>query len=461
MLSKSIIQKVLDAATSTGGDFAEIFVENKVTSNLVLVSEKVESSNSGIDFGVGIRIFSGFNCIYAYTNDVTQENLIKTALKAAKAIKKSDYIDDIVVMQGKMTIKHPVQVDPTSILKSKKVELLRRGYYVAKESYDSIEQVKSFLLDSKQNVLIANTEGLFVEDERSLVRAGIQCVATRNGNTETGGADMGGHIGYEIFDQQNIDDIARKAATTADIMTTAKLCPSGKFPVIIDNAFGGVIFHEACGHGLEATSVAKNKSIFANKVGQKIASSLVTAVDDGTLVNGWGSSSIDDEGNPMQRNVLIENGILKGYMIDKLNGRRMKQAPTGSSRRQSYKYAPTSRMTNTFILNGNSNLDDMIASTEYGLYAKKLGGGSVNTTTGDFNFAVVEGYIVKNGVITTPVKGATLIGNGGSVLHDIDMVGNNLELARGMCGSVSGTIPAALGQPALRVKEITVGGRSE
>ena len=262
---------------------------------------------------------------------------------------------------------------------------------------------------------------------------------------------------------EEIDPIfyGKEAARTAHTMLHARNCPAGKMTVAIDNGFGGVIFHEACGHSLEATSVAKGNSVFSDKLGKQIASTKVTAIDDGTLANHWGSSNIDDEGNFTKKNVLIENGILKSYMIDKLNGRRMNMKPTGSSRRQSYKYAPTSRMTNTYIAPGDDNPEDIIKSINNGLYAKKMGGGSVNPVTGEFNFAVAEGYIVKNGQIQEPVRGASLIGKGSDVLMNIDMVGNNLAQAQGMCGSSSGSIPTNVGQPMIRVKEITVGGRSE
>ena len=230
-------------------------------------------------------------------------------------------------------------------------------------------------------------------------------------------------------------------------------------PVVIDNGFGGVIFHEACGHGLEATAVARNASVFAGKMGQLIASPLVTAIDDGTIPNGWGSAEMDDEGTPTARNILIQDGILTSYMVDRLNGRRMGAAITGSARRQDYRYAPTSRMTNTFIANGKSDPADIIANTEYGLYAKQMGGGSVDPATGSFNFAVLEGYMIRNGKIAEPVRGATLIGKGYEVLRDIDMVGNNLKRAQGMCGSKSGSVPTDVGQPMIRVSSMTVGGR--
>ena len=242
-------------------------------------------------------------------------------------------------------------------------------------------------------------------------------------------------------------------------MLNAEECPAGVMPVIIDNGFGGVIFHEACGHSLEATQVALGNSEFCGKLGQQIASPIVTALDDGTMPNEWGSINIDDEGTPSTRLVLIENGILKNYMIDRLNGRRMGMAPTGSARRQDYTFAPTSRMRNTFIAPGSDENDEIIATAGDALYAKSMGGGSVNPTTGEFNFAVQEGYLVKDGKIDRPVRGATLIGKGSEILMKIDRVGKHLKLAQGMCGSLSGSVPTNVGQPMIRVTSLTVGGR--
>jgi TldD protein len=268
----------------------------------------------------------------------------------------------------------------------------------------------------------------------------------------------GASKGLEFFEEATPESIGQEASRIALVLLEAKDCPSGKMPVVIDNGFGGVIFHEACGHALEATAVAKNQSVFAGKQGQQIASPKVTAYDDGTIPNAWGSENIDDEGNLQQRRCLIENGILKTYMIDRLNGRRMGLSSTGSSRRQSYKYEPTSRMSNTFIAAGQDSFEDMIGSIKKGLYAKKMGGGSVNPQTGEFNFAVNEGYLIENGQITIPVKGASLIGTGAEILMNIYMVGTNLERGTGMCGASSGSIPTDVGQPAIRVSSITVGG---
>jgi TldD protein len=266
-------------------------------------------------------------------------------------------------------------------------------------------------------------------------------------------------MGLEMFDTIDPKEVGKKAAKQAVVMAGAGYCPADVMPVAIANGFGGVIFHEACGHSLEAAAVAYGQSQFAGKLGQKIAHEKVTAIDDGTIPGSWGSIDFDDEGTPSQRNVLIENGVLKSYMIDKFNGRRMGMASTGSSRRQSYDFAPTSRMTNTFIAPGDDKNEDIIGSIEYGLYAASMGGGSVNPVTGEFNFAVNEGYIIRNGEICEPVRGATLVGKGSEVIQNIDMVGSDLDMAQGMCGASSGSVPTNVGQPMIRVSSITVGGR--
>ncbi len=461
MLNKEIIKDVLAAAMSTGGDFAEVFVEDRFNNSIEMIQGKVEKSLSGRDFGIGIRIFSGFNSVYTYTCEKGRDHLVAVAKKAAAAISgipKNAAIDFNLTPLHNL---HPVKIMPRSVSKNQKVQLMRRGYESAKSYNNAIDQVVVNYLDYTQNVLIANSEGKFVEDQRTRTRYVVSAVAKRDDLMQSGSINKGSGKGFELYDEIDVDWIGRESARIAVTMLDAKASPSGKFPVVLDNKFGGVIFHEACGHGLEATSVAKGNSVFAGKLGQKIASDIVNAVDDGTILNEWGSANVDDEGTPTQRNVLIENGILKGYMIDKLNSRRMEMDITGSSRRQSYKFAPTSRMTNTYILNGNSKFDDMISSIEYGVYAKYLGGGSVNPATGEFNFSVQEGYLIEKGKITEPIKGATLIGTGLEILNKIEMISDNFDSGEGMCGSISGSIPAGLGQPALKVSEITVGGREE
>ena len=314
-------------------------------------------------------------------------------------------------------------------------------------------------MDVDHRILIATSEGLYTQDRQIRTRLAVSAVADKGQGTQTGSCSPGRRMGLEMFDTIDPRDVGVKAARQALTMAGAGYCPAGVIPVAIANGFGGVIFHEACGHGLEATSVAYGQSVFAGKLGQQIANPKVTAIDDGTIPNSWGSINIDDEGTPAQRNVLIENGILKSYMIDKMGGRRMGMASTGSSRRQSYAYAPTSRMTNTYIANGEDKNEDIIRSIDYGLYAASMGGGSVNPTTGEFNFAVNEGYIIRNGEICEPVRGASLVGKGSDCIMNIDMVGNDLDMAQGMCGSSSGSVPTNVGQPLIRVSSITVGGR--
>lgn len=461
MLSQGTIEKILTAALKTGGDFAEIFVEDKTSSSLTMTGGIVEKAISGRDFGAGIRIFKGYFSIYAYTNDVQEENLIKVAGSAAQAMTKQQQGITMDLRKSAIKNAHEIKIMPSSISKKQKINWMRRAHEAA-IGYDSvITQTNITFSDSVQNVLIANSEGVYVEDIRCRNRLGISAMATTASEKETGFVGPGYFGGLEYMHELNIESYGREAARSAKTILGAKFAPSGKFPVVIDNGFGGVLFHEACGHGLEATSVAYKTSVFSDRLEQMVASPLVTAYDDGTLTNHWGSLNIDDEGMATKRNLLIENGILKGYLVDKLGGRKMGMAPTGSSRRESYRYAPTSRMNNTYISSGQSTPEEIISSTEFGIYAKSMGGGSVNTATGDYNFNVREGYIIRQGKIAEAIKGATLIGNGMATLQKIDMVGNNLKHEIGMCGSVSGTVPVTVGQPMLRVADLTVGGRKE
>ena len=462
MITKQTATQVLEKCLVTGGDFAEIFEEDCITNNIGIIDSKIENVLGGRTYGIGIRIFKGLKSVYAYTNDNSLSSMLDTAYKAALALGSLSDEKMVVINNCKVTTNiNPIKLYPHSVDYQDKINIMKKAYKSAKEYSSEISQVSINYSDKEQNVLIANTEGLYIEDNRVRTRLGITSVASRGNENQTGFEGPGACKGFELFEDIDPEYYGKEASRVAYTMLNAKNCPAGKMTVAIDNGFGGVIFHEACGHSLEATSVAKGNSVFTDKIGEQIASTKVTAIDDGTIQNHWGSSNIDDEGNPTKKNVLIENGILKSYMIDKLNGRRMNMAPTGSSRRQSYKFAPTSRMTNTYIAAGTDKVEDIIKSIDDGLYAKKMGGGSVNPVTGEFNFAVAEGYLVKNGEIKEAVRGASFIGKGSEVLMNIDMVGDNLAQAQGMCGSSSGSIPTNVGQPMIRVKEITVGGRSE
>ena len=459
MIDEKTAGLVIEKAISKGGSFAEIFCENTVRNNISMVNGRVDNALSGIDYGAGIRVFNGNNAVYVYTNDLSEKGLIKTAETAADAVNGRAGVQHKAFAHTSYENINRIKIMPDEKTGVDKRDILKEASDAAYNFSDDITQTRGGYADSVQDVLIVNSDGLWAEDRRVRSRFTIEAVAGNGSEKQSGRLSPGGSEGFELFNRINIKELALDAANTAVTMLKAKECPSGKMTVVIDNGFGGVIFHEACGHGLEATAVAKNASVFAGKLGQRIASDVVTAIDDGTIPNGWGSVNIDDEGSLSRKNILIENGILKGYMIDRLNGQRMGMAPTGSSRRESYKYAPTSRMTNTFIAAGKSTPEEIIAATEFGLYAKQMGGGSVEPATGVFNFAVLEGYIIRNGRICEPVRGATLIGKGSEVLLNIDMVGNNLARAQGMCGSVSGSIPVDVGQPMIRVQNVTVGGR--
>ncbi len=463
MLEQSIARDVLDAALATGGDFAEIFLEDRRNNTLILQDNRLEMVNSGRIHGAGIRVYTGLNAVYAYTNDTSREGLLRCAGQAASAVKQQrrSPVQAAPFVVANHPNVHVIQQAPSQTAARKKADILRAANAAAREAGGEIAQVVCNYKDSEQDVLICNSDGLFVTDRRTYTRFGCQVVASNGSENQSAYEGPGSMAGFELFETR-IDPEAygRKAAKTAITMLNAPQCPGGVMPVVIDNGFGGVIFHEACGHSLEATSVAFGLSEFSGKLGQQIAAPCVTAIDDGTLPNEWGSENVDDEGTPTTKLVLIENGILKNYMIDRLNGKRMGMAPTGSARRESYAFAPTSRMRNTYIAPGNDDNEEIISSMGDGLYAAKMGGGSVNPETGEFNFAVNEGYLVRGGKIVSPVRGASLIGRGSEILMKIDRVGRNMTMAQGMCGSLSGSVPTNVGEPMIRVSSITVGGRA-
>lgn len=459
MITKNILEDILEKALSTGADYAEVFGERTNHKIIQMVDSKVEDITDYVISGVGIRIFKGTRSVCGSTTILDRSGLMSCAAQVADAISFVPVNQKINLTERLFGDVHPVKVVPHSVANQRKIELLKEGYFAAKDYGNEINQVTGTFLDVNHNIMIANSEGLYTEDRQIRTRMVIRAIASKNGENQSGSYAPGRRMGMEMFDFISPRSIGEKAARQAITMLHAGYCPAGKMPVAIENGFGGVIFHEACGHSLEASCVALGQSQFTDKLGKQIANVKVTAIDDGTIPNGWGSINIDDEGTPARKNILIKNGILNSYMIDKLNGRRMNMEPTGNSRRESYLFEPTSRMTNTYIDNGPDKNEDIIKSIEYGLYAKEMGGGSVNPITGDFNFAVREGYIIRNGQIKEAVRGASLIGKGSDILMDIDMVGNNLERGQGMCGASSGTIPTDVGQPLIRVSSITVGGR--
>lgn len=459
MLSKELCCRVLQKAVSTGADYAELFAEHTENHTITMIADRVDTIRDGVVAGAAVRVYRGLRSVMASTVDTSEAGLLRCAEQAAQALGEGTAQIDIVLRERLFGDIHPVKTVPGSVSNREKIDVLKTAYFAAKDYDPCIVQATGTLLDVDHRILIASTDGVYAQDRQIRTRLAVNAVAEKNGETQTGSCAPGRRMGMEMFDGIDPKAVGTEAARQASTMAGAGYCPAGVMPVAIDNGFGGVIFHEACGHSLEASSVAYGMSQFAGKLGQKIANEKVTAIDDGTIPNAWGSINIDDEGTPAQKKVLIENGILKMYMVDKFNGRRMGMPSTGSSRRESYQYTPTSRMTNTYIAPGTDKNEDIIASIPYGLYAKYMGGGSVNPVTGEFNFAVREGYLIRNGKICEPVRGASLVGKGSEIIQNIDMVGTELMLGEGMCGSSSGSIPTDVGQPMIRVSSITVGGR--
>ncbi len=459
MINKKQAVEILNAGLATGSDYAEIFIEDKESETITVENGKVEQNIVTHTYGAGIRLLNKLQSVYGYTNDVTKKGLLELANNLAKSFSGERVLTVEKLRNKSIKDMHTRERLSKDVPSNEKVTYLKDGDKVMKEYDPRIVRTYSSFGSTYSKVTMFNSKGIAFHDEKERSRLALMCLGVEGEKIENGFEGPGTSGGFEYFiNNVDIKELAKKVAKQTITMLGAKECPSGKMTVVIGNGGGGVIFHEACGHSLEASAVSRNLSVFANKEGQQIASSIVNAVDDGTIANEWGSNNIDDEGNKTERTVLIENGILKNYLIDDFNGRRMNKKGNGACRRQSYKFEPTSRMSNTYIMPGKSTPEEIIAATKLGLYAKSLSGGSVNPLTGEFNFGASEAYIIRDGKICEPVRGASLIGSGAEVLMNIDMIGNDLEMSQGMCGAASGSIPVDIGQPTIRVQNILVGG---
>ena len=463
MISKKLAIEVLNASLATGADYSEIFYEDSHAHSVMIENGKVETSSSTSLCGVGLRLLKNNQCVYGYTNDLSKKGLLKLAESLSKSFHDKRLITVEKLDMIKCKNRNPVNRSYDDVPVEEKIALVREGIDEINSMKDP-RIVRTFggFGDTHRFVAVFNSKGRWFKRATEFGRMMYQVIAADQNGFETGFEGPGAQqdISYFRTDKVNPKKTARKAAETALKMLTAAECPSGKMPVVIGNGWGGVLFHESCGHPLEASAVAKGLSCFSNnKIGDYVASPVVSAVDDSTIPSQWGSIDIDDEGNPGTKRLLIKNGKLNDYMIDDLNGRRMNREGNGACRRQNYRFIPTSRMSNTYICNGKNTPEEVIAATKLGLYAVGFNGGSVDPTTGEFNFGCSEAYIIRDGKICEPVKGATLIGKGSEILKKIDMVANDLDLAQGMCGAASGSIRTNVGQPTLRVSEVTVGGR--
>lgn len=459
MFTKEVAEQVLAHCLGTGADFAEIFYEDTIKGRISLVSGKVDQASTEHIYGAGIRVLKDEQEVYGYTSDCSLDGFMTLAGKLRSSYSGSPLgisftLKEETAKTDNVKIKRPSDEVPLE----EKIGYLRVVDDAIAAVKDRIVQRIVSIQEHTQRVTIANTKGKFIHDLRNQQRIAAQVVASDGKKSQSNSGSIGGNFDIDEYKNHDLANFGTELAKTTLLMLDADEVEGGVYTVIIHNGFGGVLFHEACGHSLEATSVARGQSVFTGKLGQKIASDVVTAIDDGTMFNEWGSTNIDDEGNETKCNVLIENGILKGYLIDDRNSRIMKMPSTGSGRRESYRFSPTSRMTNTFIQNGKSTFEDIIKNTKYGIFCKSMGGGSVNPVTGEFNFSVSEGYLVEDGKITKPVRGATLIGNGATALLNIDMVANNRTFGHGVCGSRSGSVFANVGEPTIRIQNMTVGG---
>ena len=459
MFNDSDCLRILEQAMSTTADFAEVFQEETSSKSVSLLNSKVIKAGTSFSSGTGIRLLAGTNAVYVYSNDSDIEVILKLAKEAAQAIKGGTKAQIEELKKLCRTSAIFVVTDPMSVPKSDTVDYFRKASDYALGYDPLITQVAASYAAQDRLARVVNTRGVNKEDQTKRIRISVEAVATKGNEKQTGRVAPGTMRGYEFVNEYPIIDKTKECCDTAIRMVNAGYAPSGKMAVVLGNGFGGVIFHEACGHALESTAVGIKSSYFTGKLGEQIASPIVSARDNAKIKGEWGSYETDDEGNESSDLLLIENGILKNYMVDELGSRRMNCKPTGCCRRQDYTYNPTSRMSNTYICNGESTKEEIIANTEYGLYCTQMGGGSVDTSTGDFNFAANEAFMIRNGKIAEPVRGATLIGKGQEILKNIDMVGNDLEHSAGMCGSVSGSVPVTVGQPTIRVSSILVGGR--
>jgi TldD protein len=465
MLNHDTFSAVLAKGRSAGADFAEVYVERWRRRSMRTINGSVAEATSGIQQGAGVRLFFGEDVVYGYTNDLSDAALgeLVTNLAALRgAVGRPDAQGrgglDLRTVDAGPDIHAP---DVPFERHDKQWRLARlREVDAAARVAPEISQVETTLLEWEQDVTVANSEGVLVDDRRVRSRVVAQAIASNGTETQTGSHGPGLSVGLELFDLFTPGSVGKTAGEMAMTNLRAKRAPAGTMPVVMGNAFGGVIFHEALGHLLETTAVARNASALSDKLGEQIASPVVTYVDDGTTPHGWGSSRYDDEGAKTERTVLIDKGVLRSYMVDRWGSLKTGYRPTGSGRRQDYTYAPTSRMRNTFVTNGETPKETLFEGIEYGLYAKVLGGGQVRPGSGEYNFAVREGYLIRDGKVAEPVRGAMLVGKGPDTIRKIVAVSNDLDTEPGMCGSMSGSIPTEVGQPHLLVSEIVVGGEA-
>ncbi len=460
-IGRDELAAILAVASKRGSDYADIFVEEAHTAQVFCEQNRIERVTAGIDAGAGIRVIVGETTAYAYTNDLSLKGLKEAAEVAAAAARGQAARPSINLCRRQSSFELPIMTRPETVAVTDKVQVVEKANQAARKADPKVRQVTVSYRDIAQKVVIANSAGGWVEDERIRTNLSVIVIAMEDDRIQTGYESLGGIIGFELFEQNDPAEMAIKAARRAVRMLGARPAPAGRMPVVIAGEAGGTMVHEACGHGLEADLVQKGISVYAGKLGQEVASPLISVVDDATLPGKFGSFRFDDEGTEGQRTVLIENGVLVGYLYDYLTSRKGKVASTGNGRRESYQHKPIPRMTNTFILPGKDDPQAIIRETDRGLLVTRMGGGQVNTANGDFVFEVSDGYLISGGEIGEPVRGATLTGNGPKALALVDRVGGDLGFAIGLCGKDGQGAPVSDAQPTIRIPELVVGGIME
>lgn len=458
MLAPSDIKKILKKLLFRGGDFAELYFENTLETSITFDDKRVEEINSGVDQGAGLRIIHGPRSLYGFTNSISKKSFEEIAGQLSQAVSGTALNQKISFKKQTPKIAFDVIQDPASAPLKQKAALCSQASELAWSLDKRVSQVQITYRESKRSFQIYNSDGLEVEDSKQHISLVVSVTAEHHDEMFTSHDAVSGHCGLEILSEQTIENLVKDTVKRALINLTARRMHGGKMPVIISGAGGGTIIHEAVGHGLEADLVCDGMSVYKNKLGDKVASDKVTVVDDATLPQKSGSFRFDDEGTPSQRTVLIEKGVLKNYLCDRISARKLGLKPTGNARRESYEHRPIVRMTNTFLQPGNNDAEGMIRSVKKGLFVKKMGGGQVNTVNGDFVFEVVEGYLIQNGKICEPVKNATLAGNGPHILKSIGGIAADIVFASGMCGKNDQSVPVTDATPSLLIPEITVGG---
>jgi len=437
---------------------AEIFCEDRSSRSASRDDGRIEELSTGSSRGAGIRVVVGETTGFAHTADLTEAGLLAAARAAAAVAKQGGGGTRHAPLEEQRRHVAVARLLPNDVATIDKLELLERADEAARSVGGAISQVTASYAEGRRRILVATTEGVFASDDQVRTRFNVMCVATGDTGLQTGFESLARTEGFEIFEEADVAEMGRVAARRAIAKLSARPAPSGEVAVVLAGGSGGVLFHEACGHGLEADHIVKDSSVYCGQVGQQVASPLVTLVDDGTVTGEWGTAAIDDEGRPAQRNVLIEDGILTDYMWDWLRARKEGRSSSGNGRRESYKDLPMVRMTNTFLLAGEEDPEEIVSQTPEGVYVAKLGGGQVSTATGDFVFGTTEAYLIEGGRITEPLRDANLIGNGPEVLRRIDALGNDFSMMPGTCGKDGQSVPVGCGQPTLRISGVTIGG---